>query len=85
MSIFDIFKKDFSESVHNEEFAYFKLDAQYQLSLISIETKKMARFEQAVEFYLNMVDKYPNSKYLKQSETIYADCVKHIEKIKNKS
>ncbi|MEY3417219.1 MAG: outer membrane protein assembly factor BamD [Bacteroidota bacterium] len=82
---FDIFKKDFSESVHNEEFAYFKLDAQYQLSLISIETKKMARFEQAVEFYLNMVDKYPNSKYLKQSETIYADCVKHIEKIKNKS
>ena len=82
---FDIFKKDFSESVHNEEFSYFKLDAQYQLSLISIETKKMARFEQAVEFYLNMVDKYPNSKYLKQSETIYADCVKHIEKIKNKS
>lgn len=82
---FDIFKKDYSESVHNEEFAYFKLDAQYQLSLISIETKKMARFEQAVEFYLNLVDKYPNSKYLKQSETIYADCVKHIEKIKNKS
>jgi outer membrane protein assembly factor BamD len=82
---FDIFKKDFSESVHNEEFAYYKLEAQYQLSLISIEKKKLARFEQAVEFYLNIVDKYPNSKFLKQSETIYADCLKHIEKIKNKS
>ena len=82
---FDAFKRDFSESVHNEEFAYFKLDAQYQLSLVSVESKKLARFEDAVEFYHNMVDKYPNSKYLKQSELIYSDCVKHIEKLKNKS
>ena len=82
---FDTFKREFSESVHNEEFAFFKLDAQYQLSLISVESKKLERFEQAVEFYHLMIDKYPTSKYLKQSETIYTDCVKHLEKLKNKS
>jgi outer membrane protein assembly factor BamD len=82
---FEIFKKEYPESVHNEEFAFLKLDAQYQLSLISTERKKLGRFELAVEYYLSMVDKYPSSKYLKQSENIYSDCVKHIEKIKNKS
>jgi outer membrane protein assembly factor BamD len=82
---FDSFKREFSESIHNEEFAFLKLDAQYQLSLVSIETKKLSRFEEAVEFYIIMIDKYPTSKYLKQSENIYADCLKHIEKIKHKS
>ena len=79
------FKKEFPGSVHNEEFTFLKLKAQFQLSEISIETKRVERYTQAIDFYHVFVDQYPSSKYLKEAEELYSESQNYIQKHKSKS
>ena len=43
--------------------------------------KKKDRYLDAMEFYLEFIDKYPNSKLKSDAESYYALCMKEVKKI----
>ncbi|MES2731510.1 MAG: outer membrane protein assembly factor BamD [Bacteroidota bacterium] len=69
------FQKNFPDSGYNEELAYLKIVAEYELAKTSVESKKKERFADAVKFYESFIDKYPTSQYLKDAEKVYDNCV----------
>ncbi|MEY4611288.1 MAG: hypothetical protein RL246_1607 [Bacteroidota bacterium] len=75
------FQRDFPDSDYNEEMAYMKVLAQYDLAKSTIENKQKERFEEASKFYLELIDKYPQSAFLKDAERMYEQSNKEVERI----
>lgn len=69
------FQKDYPDSDFNEEMAYLKVLAQYDLTLSTIESKQKERYDEVVKFYQEFIDKYPNSDYLKKMEKLYSQSI----------
>ncbi|MFN8438288.1 MAG: outer membrane protein assembly factor BamD [Cytophagales bacterium] len=85
---FDNFKNGFPESSRNEYISYLKIKNQYNYAAESVESKKLERYNVAIEFYQDFVDKYPQSKYLKDAESIYdniSNKLKELNKLQNKN
>ena len=72
------FRQDYPTSAYNEELLYLKIVSQYNLAKQSVEEKKRERFNQTIESYQQFVDKYTNSKYMREAEVIYANCLNQI-------
>ncbi|UII21426.1 outer membrane protein assembly factor BamD [Fulvivirga ligni] len=81
---FDSFKNDFPDSQFNEEAAFLKFMAQYELAEKSIYSKQLERYQEANQFYLEFVDSYPASEYLKEAEKKYADSLEKSTKLAKK-
>ena len=76
------FMEKYPESHYNEELKYLKFKAQYDLAKRSIEGKKKKdRYLDAMEFYLEFIDKYPNSKLKNDAESYYVLCMKEVKKL----
>lgn len=75
------FKKDFPDSQFSEELSYLKVDAQYTLAKSSFADKQKERYEAAVKYYKEFVDKYPQSTYLKDAEKLYTNSEEELERI----
>ncbi|MBO0949090.1 outer membrane protein assembly factor BamD [Fibrella forsythiae] len=75
------FQREFPDSEFNEELAYLKVDAEYNLAKNSLDTKQKERFQDAVAFYKSFQEKYPNSKYLKQAEKMFDSSTKELDRI----
>ncbi|RYF66601.1 MAG: outer membrane protein assembly factor BamD [Cytophagaceae bacterium] len=75
------FQREFPDSEFNEELAYLKVDAEYNLAKNSLDTKQKERFQDAVAFYKLFQEKYPNSKYLKQAEKMFDSSTKELDRI----
>lgn len=72
--------KDYPDSKNVEEIHYKIIKSYYLLAINSIDSKKQERFKLACDSYLKFVDKYPQSSYLKDAETIYTSALKSLEK-----
>ncbi|ADQ16460.1 outer membrane protein assembly factor BamD [Leadbetterella byssophila] len=77
----DNFKKDFPDSKYNEELSAMQITAQYELADLSLFNKQKERYNQAIEYYNKFIDKYPNSKYLKDLEKLYDKSLKGLQKV----
>jgi outer membrane protein assembly factor BamD len=75
------FQKDYPDSEFNEEMAYLKVQAQYDLAQSTIESKQKERFDEAVKYYQILVDKYPQSNFLKKAEKLYEVSIKESDRI----
>ena len=75
------FQRDFPDSDYSEEMAYMKVLAQYDLAKSTIESKQKERYAEASKFYLDLIDKYPQSAYLKEGEKMYELSNKEVERI----
>jgi outer membrane protein assembly factor BamD len=75
------YQKDFPDSKYNEELAYLRVDAQYNLAKLSFKQKQKERFEDVSKYYLVLVDKYPDSKFIKQAERYYDNTLKELATI----
>ena len=75
------FQRDFPDSDYNEEMAYMKVLAQFDLAKSTIENKQKERFAEASKFYLELIDKYPQSAFLKDAERMYEQSNKEVERI----
>ncbi|AWL09702.1 outer membrane protein assembly factor BamD [Aquirufa nivalisilvae] len=75
------FQRDFPDSDYNEEMAYLKVLSQFELANSTIEMKQKERYTDASKFYLELVDKYPNSNYLKLAEKMYTKSVEEVARI----
>jgi len=75
------FQKDFPDSPYNEELAFLKVDAEYSLAENSLDSKQKERYQEAMAYHQAFVDKYPTSKFIKQSEKMYATSQEKIDEI----
>ncbi len=75
------FQRDYPDSEFNEEMAYLKVQAQYDLAQSTIESKQKERFDEAVKYYQILVDKYPQSNFLKKAEKFYEVSIKESDRI----
>jgi outer membrane protein assembly factor BamD len=73
--------KDFPTTQYQEECMFLMIKATYKYAENSIESKKKSRYKEAVENYYKLVDAFPESKYLRESENIFKDSKKEIEKL----
>jgi len=75
------FQRDFPDSDFNEEMAYFKVISQFDLAKSTVEFKQKERFEEVLKFYLEFIDKYPQSSFLKTAEKWYTESQKEVTRI----
>ncbi|GAB4046899.1 outer membrane protein assembly factor BamD [Spirosoma litoris] len=75
------FQKEFPDSEYNEELAFLKVDAEFSLAQNSLENKQKERYQEAISYHQAFIDKYPNSKYLKQSEKMFETSQKEIDRL----
>lgn len=73
--------KDFPTTQYQEECMFLMIKSTYRYAENSIESKKKGRYKEAVEHYYKLVDAFPESKYLRESESILKDSKKEIEKL----
>lgn len=78
--VYDNFKDDYPDSKYQEEVAYLKIRTLFDYARQSIPSKQEERYQDTVDNYLIFLDKYPNSKFLRDSEKIYADSIEEITK-----
>ncbi len=79
---FDNFKKNFPDSNFLEELAYLKVLAQYKLANQSFLSLQHDRYTSVVQYYQELVDNFPNSKYLKDAERLYSESITKVNKSK---
>ncbi|MCP4522097.1 MAG: outer membrane protein assembly factor BamD [Cytophagales bacterium] len=86
------FRKRYPDAHYNEELAFLKVDAQYELAKISIEKVKKdgktillkkQRLNETITFYKAFIDKYSSSTYLKDAEQIYKNATEDLKELNN--
>lgn len=73
--------KEFPTTERREEILFMILESNYLLATNSVVEKKQERLKTTIKSYHNFVDSYPNSRKVRQSETIYANTIRELEKI----
>jgi outer membrane protein assembly factor BamD len=78
--------KDFPNTQYKEECMYLAVKSAYQYAENSIEEKRKERYKETMEYYYKLVDAFPDSRYLRETEKIFNDSKKQLEKLdKDKS
>lgn len=73
---FDNFRKNFPDSKFLEEVAYLKVVSQFEFAGRSFADLQPKRYKAVVEFYQELVDTYPQSKFVKDAEKMYSESLK---------
>jgi outer membrane protein assembly factor BamD len=79
---FNNFQREYPSSAFNEEGAYLKIVAQFNLAEQSVIEKQRERYFDTIGFYQAFVDKYPNSRFLRSAESMYEKSTKQLERLK---
>ncbi|MFZ5971960.1 MAG: outer membrane protein assembly factor BamD [Bacteroidota bacterium] len=82
---FDNFRNHFPDSKYLEEVAFLKVEAQFKYAERSFVSLQAKRFQLVVEYYQELVDSYPQSKFLKEAEKYYADSLSKLNELKTKT
>lgn len=72
--------KDFPGTKFAEELSFLKIKAQYLYAINSIEAKKQDRLKTTLESYYTFIDKFAQSDYVKEAESIYSNTSKILQK-----
>lgn len=79
---FTNFLRENPSSPYSEEASYLRIDSQYRYALDSVPGKQQERFTEAVDFYQAFIDQYPDSRFLRSAEQVFASTQSELEKIK---
>ncbi len=82
---FDNFKKNFPDSKYLEEAAFLKVQSQFFLAENSLPTKQYERYVSTLTYYQELLDNFPNSLLLKDSQRYYTLSQAQINKLKPKN
>ncbi len=75
----DNFGKDFPDSKMREDAALKKIEAEYELAKISIQSLKAERFQIVIDDYLQFIERYENSPLLEKAEQIYVNAQRELQ------
>ena len=70
----------FPDSEYREEQLYMILSASYNLAANSVIEKRRERFQNTLDEYYNLMSEYPETKYKREAEKIYASSITVVEK-----
>ena len=70
---------EFPDSQYREEMLYMILDASYNLADNSIPEKRRERFQNTLDEYYNLLGEFPETKYKREAERIYASSIRIVE------
>ena len=77
------FQQQYPASAFAEQAAFLRLTAQYAWAQESVESKQRERFLEAVSFYQQFIDAFPQSKNLKAAQDMYDVSKAQIVKLKD--
>jgi outer membrane protein assembly factor BamD len=77
------FKQNFPDSKYIEEAYYLVILSEYRHAQQSIPSKQPERYRTVVEHYKEYLDRYPNSKFLKDAEKVYAESLEKLNSSKS--
>ena len=80
---FDALLNNYPESLKGDEYKLRAVKAYYKFAKLSIVDKQIERYEKVVSEYQDFVDRYPESKLLKEAEGFHNLSLNHIKEIKN--
>jgi len=75
------FSKDFPDSDLNEELSYLRIAAQSEYATQSITSKQKERYQEVIEYYLEFLEDYPESEYLRDAERLYAKGMNELSRL----
>ncbi len=75
---FDNFANDYPDSQMNPELAYLAVETAFDLAEVSVSTKQEERYRNTADRYEKMIDKFPESAYLKDAEKFYMESMKQL-------
>ena len=70
--------RDYPDTKYAEEMEFLTIKAQYLYAKNSFEIKQEDRYNTAIGFYQQFIQKYPNSKYLNEAASLNQLCVDGI-------
>ena len=70
---------DYPTTTYREDIMFTMVKASYTLATKSVESKKLERYKNTVQAYYAFVDKYPNSKKIKEAERYFTNSHNYIE------
>lgn len=82
MQAFKNLLKDFPDNPYREEANFMILKSNYLLAKNSVSEKRSERYKSTIENYYKFIDKYSNSKYLSEAESIFESSQKQLNKDK---
>lgn len=71
--------KDYPDTQYREDIMFTILKSSYLLAENSIFSKQFERYKSTVDEYYSFVDKFPESKKIKEAEKIFTNSLKFIE------
>lgn len=77
------FKQNFPDSKYIEEAYYLVILSEYKHAQQSIQSKQPERFRAVVDHYQEFLDRYPDSRFLRDAEKLYADSLEKINSLKS--
>ncbi len=72
--------RDYPDTKYAEEIEFLTIQAQYEFAKISYERKQPERYTQAISFADEFIEKYPQSKFLKDATNYKKDSQQGIER-----
>ena len=76
------FLRDYPASPYAEEVAFLRIDSQLELAKASVPERQAERYDEVIDFYLQFIDKYPQSKQLRAAEQRYAQAMEQVQRLK---
>jgi outer membrane protein assembly factor BamD len=76
------FAQEFPDSQLLEEAVALRVTAQYRLAEQSLPSLQLARYQDVVATYQEMIDSYPDSKFLRDVEKFYSQSIERINTLK---
>lgn len=74
---------NYPESASGDEYKLMEVKAYYQFAKLSISEKQIERYEKVITEYQDFIDRFPESKLLKDAESYSKLSVNNINDIKN--
>lgn len=72
--------KENADNRYREEVLYYTAMSAYKYASLSIESKKRERYLVFVDDYFNVISEYPETKYKKELDGLYAKTQKYLKK-----
>lgn len=72
--------KEYPYSKYKEDFEMIILKSKFQEAKESVSERQADRYNEVVDEYYSFINNYPDSKYLKEAETIFKIASKHTNK-----
>lgn len=76
------FKENFPDSKYIEEAYYLVILSEYKLAQQSLLSKQSERYKAVVDHYLEFLDRYPESDFLKDAEKLYGESLEKVNSLK---